>query len=95
METSPEPRQPQAPDQSETVGPETWVREAIAQQEEHLKRSRSCTEILGRAHTYRDFGQPDPDGTIAFTHTWRECLVCGVTETDTDYQSRRNATAPQ
>lgn len=69
-------------------GPETWVPAAIAAQEEHIKRWRSCMDTLGRAHTYRDFGVPSADGTIAGAAMYRACIVCGVTETREDYHIR-------
>lgn len=61
----------------EPHGPEAWVRDAIAQQEEHLTRNRSCMGTLGRPHTYRIFGVPDSDGTIKNTATYRGASCVG------------------
>lgn len=67
-----------------TVGPETWVREAIAEQEEHIKRWRSCMDTLGRSHAYTTV-TPDSEGLKAY----RACRVCGVTQTREDYARMR------
>lgn len=86
----PDPAQPDAA--SESVGPETWVREAIAEQEEHIKRWRSCMDTLGRSHTYRDVTHtPPPDDTSGLAVTYRACTVCGVTETRADYAIKQQA----
>lgn len=53
---------------------EDWVREAIASQEEHIKRSRSCRERIGEMHRYRTFGD------MATGETYQACVVCGVPE---------------
>lgn len=71
---------------------ESEIREAIAQQEEHLKRSKSCREVPGTAHSFSTFGAPSTDRTIASSAMWQACIVCGVTETDDDYQIRLAAT---
>jgi hypothetical protein len=67
------------------TGPETWVPEAVAEQEEHLKRARPCQDT--QEHAYRDFGRPGRGGIIRAA-LWRECLTCGVTETPEDYRKR-------
>lgn len=60
------------------------IEAAIAEQEEHVKRSRSCNGEIGRAHAFRPFGRSGP--TIrASRMTWSACIVCGVTETSEDY----------
>jgi hypothetical protein len=84
----PDPRQPELPATevaASHVGPETWVRDAIAEQEEHIKRWRSCMDTLGRAHAYREV-------TASGSATYRACAVCGVTETREDYAAKINAT---
>lgn len=59
-----------------------WVREALAAQEEHIKRSTSCLGRMGRSHAYRPHGRPDrPDVVIS------RCVGCGVTETSEDYDA--------
>lgn len=74
-----------------TDGPEKWVPEAIAQQEEYLKRRRGCNGVSLVSHAFRDFGKPGPDGTIANALMWRACIVCGVTETNEDYETKLKA----
>lgn len=69
----------------QTVGTEKWVRDAIAQQAEHIKRSTSCSGQVGRAHAWRTFGRP---GVRA---SWQACIVCDVTRTDEDYRTRLRA----
>lgn len=54
------------------------LRAAIAAQEEHIKRSTSCSGTVGRAHDFRPHGSPPA--------TWSACVVCGLTETPQDYQ---------
>lgn len=61
----------------------TWIAEALAAQEEHIKRSRSCMGRVGRPHVFRDFGRPASAGAPA--SRWRECAACGVTEASNDY----------
>lgn len=77
------------------MGPETWVREAIAEQEAHIKRWRSCMDTLGRPHSYRDMtASPNPaapDEDPIPSVTYRACATCGVTETREDYQTQRQA----
>lgn len=82
-------------DDDSRVGPEKWVPEAIAQQEEHIRRSTACQGVRGRSHAFRTFGVPSPDGTIAQSATYQACIVCGVTETDADYQTRLAALHPR
>ena len=65
----------------QTVGTEKWVRDALAQQAEHLARSRSCRDQIGRPHAWRVFGRP---GAPA----WEACVVCDVTRADADYRTR-------
>lgn len=94
VSTPPEPQSPDRhtnndrADRTDYVGPEKWVPEAIAQQEEHIKRNTSCQGALGRPHSYRTFGVPSLDGTIAGSATYQACIVCGVTETEADYRAR-------
>jgi hypothetical protein len=83
MSTSPDNQ----PSQSEP-GPEQWVPEAIAQQEEYLKRMAPCGGVRFREHTFRQFGVPDRDHRIAREHFYDACIACGVTRTDEDYQRR-------
>lgn len=65
-------------------GPEKWVRDAIAQQEEYLKRRRPCMGIPLRQHFYEEVGDDPrlPHGA------YRACSNCGVTETDEGYRIR-------
>jgi hypothetical protein len=79
------PQPPNSPDSPD--GPEKWVREAIAEQEEHLKRIRSCGGILGRSHAFRPHGRPGPDGSIPMVDVISRCIACGVTETPQDYRA--------
>jgi ribosomal protein L37AE/L43A len=58
--------------------PERWVAEAIAEQEEHIKRSTSCQGQVGRAHHFEHV----PSGL------WIECTTCAVTLTRGDYATK-------
>ena len=51
---------------------------AIAEQEEYIKRQKSCGEVLGKSHRFAPAAQGWPG-------SWTECMVCGVTETPEDY----------
>jgi hypothetical protein len=54
-----------------------WIADAIAGQEEHIKRSHSCMGQLGLPHRFVD------------RDDWRECERCGVTETSKDHEKRK------
>ncbi|MCA1841579.1 MAG: hypothetical protein LC792_00040 [Actinobacteria bacterium] len=54
---------------------QTEIKEAIAEQEEYVKRFRSCQQTMGQSHRY-----DTPAGK-----TWSRCTVCGVSETGQDY----------
>lgn len=86
MSTSPD-NQPSHDDQPEP-GPEQWVPDAVAQQEEYLKRMAPCGGVRFREHTFRQFGVPDRNHRIAREHFYDACIACGVTRTDADYQRR-------
>lgn len=60
------------------AGPESWVAQAVAQQEEHLRRQRPC-EVTSGPHSW-DYFARRPKVRI------RACWRCGVTATDEDYQ---------
>lgn len=90
MDPTPNREHPeQRPAGHEPTGPETWVREAIAEQEEHLKRIRPCQGIPLRAHRFAPHGRPDATGTIAGASLVSRCIACGVTETPEDYRRSR------
>lgn len=59
-----------------------WIAEAIAEQEEHIKRTQSCQDRRGQAHSYDQFS-----ATPGKHH--RQCWRCGVTETAEDYAIKR------
>lgn len=66
-------------------GPEKWVPEAIAQQEEYLKRRSPCSPErwpYGANHSWEHFSLY-PRGPI-----YEACFNCGVTKTDEDYQKK-------
>lgn len=86
METTPE----EQPQPQPEPGPELWVREAIAEQEEYIKRWRGCGGKPIR-HTFGPFGAPAQDGAIESAATWSACIVCGVTQTRADYRVRSAA----
>lgn len=69
------------PIDGEPEGEETSVTDAIAAQEEHLKRSRACLDTLGRAHSFDRFAAAPG----AF---YRACTTCLVTETHADYLTK-------
>lgn len=76
-------------------GAEKWVPDAIAQQEEYLKRSASCS------------GTSDPNASarVGMSHSWDTystapngpkydaCWRCRVTKTDADHQIKTAAGA--
>jgi hypothetical protein len=64
-----------------TTGPETWVREAIAQQEEYLRRIHPCPATDGD-HSW-DRYSPAPGH-----QTYEACWRCRATRTDDDYQRK-------
>lgn len=76
---------------------EQEVAEAIAQQEEHIKRSTSCTGINnshagsrpGLNHSWDTFSAA-PGGP-----TFQACWRCRATKTDADYQVKRAASGGQ
>jgi hypothetical protein len=51
---------------------ESWVADAIAAQEQYLKRMRPCLNQSGRSHAPRASGDP------ATGEGFMVCLVCGV-----------------
>lgn len=59
---------------------ETEIAAAIAEQEEYIKRRRTCND---RPYTNHVFA---PD------RTWSACIHCGVTETAEDYHRKLAAT---
>lgn len=61
---------------------EDWIREALAEQEEHIKRVSSCLDVVGRSHDYRVMGTV---GEVS----WQACSACGVTRTQDDFETRR------
>jgi len=76
---------------SENVGSPaegSWVTEAIAEQEEHIKRWKSCDEVVGRAHRFEMFRGPDSKLPVPDEVTWRQCVNCDVTETREDYATK-------
>lgn len=66
--------------------PERWVYEAIAQQEEYLKRIRPCQDVPFQEHWWEN-RSPRPGVVI------QACGICKVTRTDEDYQ-RKTAGLP-
>lgn len=62
------------------------IKAAIAEQEEYLKRMRSCRGQLGLPHRFASF---DVKGQRSEADdrpgAWRECIACGATQTDEDY----------
>ena len=62
-----------------------WVADALAEQEEYLKRQRSCSDVPGKPHAFRPHGRPSPDGSIANAALWSQCVACGVTASGADY----------
>jgi hypothetical protein len=67
---------------------ESEIPAVIAEQEEHLKRVQPCRGFALTPHTFRDFGRPATEGTIANAAVWRQCIRCGVTETSADYHQK-------
>lgn len=69
---------------ADQTGPETWVPEAIAEQEEYIKRFKSCRGIVGTPHAWGQFA-------AAPGIYYRACTRCRVTETRADYATKRQA----
>lgn len=69
-----------------STGPEKWVPEAIAEQEEYLKRMRSCGDVLGSAHRWDTF-------SAAPGASYEACWRCRVTKTPADYATKMRANA--
>ena len=75
------------------AGPDSWVAEAIASQEEHIRRVRSCTGI-NNSHA---------DASPGLSHSWdtfatapggpkyQACWRCRVTRTREDYAIKQAA----
>lgn len=59
----------------------SWVTEAIAEQEEYIKRIHSCMEVVGTPHTYERF-------TARPGVYYSACTRCRVTETSEDYATK-------
>lgn len=59
----------------------SWVTEAIAEQEEYIKRIHSCLEQTGLAHIFEQFA-------AAPGVYYRACTRCRVTETREDYATK-------
>lgn len=63
------------------VGPEKWVPEAIAEQEEYIKRVHSCNGVLGLSHSWERFAAAPG---VYYQACWR----CQVTKTGEDYERK-------
>jgi hypothetical protein len=61
---------------------EKEIREAIEEQEEHIKRVSSCRGERGVSHSFRMFGT-----RVGHTrkYLYSACVVCGVTEHGRDF----------
>ncbi len=69
------------------------IKTAVAQQEEHIRRTRSCAgtpdkggptlpdPIPGQSHSFAQYAAAP--GVF-----YRACISCHVTETDADYQTK-------
>lgn len=68
------------------------IAEAVASQEEYIKRWKSCGEVVGRAHKFKTFRGPDSQLPVPGEATWRQCVACDVTETREDYEKKLAAT---
>lgn len=62
------------------------IKAAIAEQEEYLKRNKSCMGVVGRAHRFAPHATPSLDGTLHGDALVSRCIACGVTETAQDYR---------
>lgn len=65
----------------EYVGPEKWVPEAIAEQEEYIKRIHSCSGQTGLPHAWDRFA-------AAPGVYYSACTRCRVTENREDYDQK-------
>ena len=67
---------------------EAEIAEAIAEQEEHIRRVQSCRGVsgnlvVGSAHQWRRHGNPRTKAAF------EACVLCGVTRTREDYAARK------
>jgi hypothetical protein len=58
---------------------EGWVSDAIASQEEHIKRVSSCTGVVGVYHRWAMFDNPKTG------KSYEACSRCSVSATPDDY----------
>lgn len=68
------------------------IKAALAEQEEHVKRSTSCQGVIGKSHAFRPHGTPVSREQYAAGRRRRlysACVVCGVTETPRDYEAKQ------
>jgi hypothetical protein len=56
------------------------IKEAVAEQEEYIKRQGSCRGQLGRSHDWWKVPAKQP---------WIECRACSVTQTRDDYKIKK------
>lgn len=67
---------------------EQEIKAAIAEQEEYLRRQRSCQGRLYAPHTFGSFRSQGQPGSVAASDIWSACIICGVTETPEDYRTK-------
>lgn len=63
----------------------SWVTEAIASQEEYIKRIHSCSGVVGLPHAWDRFA-------AAPGVYYSACTRCRVTETQQDYKRKLKST---
>ena len=75
------------------IKPKSWIADAVASQEEHIKRVQSCGGVIGTPHQFATFRGPDSALPVPNETTWRQCRGCDVTETREDYERKQAAQA--
>lgn len=75
------------------IKPKSWIADAVASQEEHIKRWNSCGDVVGKSHDFQTFHGPDSSVPVPGEVTWRQCTACDVTESRDDYERKMGAQA--
>lgn len=64
---------------------EKWVPEAIAEQEEYIRRISGCKGVSCAPHKFAPMRYQGGELPVPHEHVWSACVHCEVTETREDY----------
>lgn len=70
---------------------QTEIEEAIAEQEEHIKRQASCCGVLGLPHQFHNFVEPNKNRQR--NDYYLACVRCSVTQSAKDFRVKIAAQA--